>query len=179
MELHIQSDFDCVYSVNGEFFERADSVTMSEYDVVYVTVFPLKHTLLPYTVKLSGAENISSPLACGVRLSSEHYLLSLSPRYMVVYETNQKQPAPKSHISRLFAFIKAGNIEAAYAMLSEGLRTAIDKAALEKFFAAYDRIAECNWSDDNKFYLIDKNGGAKLHEYTVKDEFIDDILECD
>ena len=46
MELHIQSEFDCVYSINGEFYERADSLTMSEYDVVYVTVFPLKHTLL-------------------------------------------------------------------------------------------------------------------------------------
>ena len=58
MELHIQSDFDCVYSINGEFYERADSITMSEYDVAYITVMPLKFSLLPYTVKLIVAENI-------------------------------------------------------------------------------------------------------------------------
>ena len=80
MELHIQSDFDCVYLINGELSDRADSLTMSEYDVVYVTVFPIDIRLLPYTVKLEGADNIKNSLAVGVRLSAEHYLLHLAPR---------------------------------------------------------------------------------------------------
>ncbi len=179
MELHIQSDFECVYSVNGEFLERADSITMSEYDVVYVTVFPLSRSLLPYTVKLCGAENIKSDLACGIKLSSEHYLLSLSPRHMTVYESTQKPIPAKSMISRLFSLLRSGDSAAAYALLSENLRSAIDRPALEKFFSGYERLTECSWDGSNKFYLIDKNGNAKLHAYTLKDEFIDDIIECD
>lgn len=180
MELHIQSDFDGVYYVNGEFFERADSLTMSECDVVYVTVFPLSHTLLPYTVKLCGAENVKSDLAAGVRLSSDHYLLHLLPRHITVYGTSKKPVPVKSMIARLFACLRSGDSAAAYAMLGENLRAAIDKPALEKFFAGYERLAECNWEPGaNKFYLIDKNGCARLHAYTVKDGFIDDIIECD
>lgn len=179
MELHIQSEFDCIYSINGEFFERADSLTMSEFDVVYITVFPLKASLLPYTVKLNGAENIRSDLVRGTRLSSEHYLLLLSPRYITVYGSAKKAPPPLNPITRLYADVKSGNIDGAYAMLSAELRASIDKNVLADFFADSERIAECPWESGNKFYLIDKNGNAKLCLYTVKDEFIDDIQECD
>lgn len=180
MELHIQSDFDCIYMINGEFYERADSIAMSEYDVVYVTVFPLNPALLPYTVKLCGTENIKTELALGLRLSPEHYMLDLSPRRLIVYGGGTAKPAPvKSHIARLFSLVKSGDLGAAYAMLSDDLRSAIDKPALSAFFDDYERIAECNWEHGNKFYLIDKNGAARLHTYTVKNEFIDDITECE
>lgn len=180
MELHIQSDFDCVFSVNGEFFERADSITMNEYDVAYVTVFPLKFSLLPYTIKLVGAENIKSELATGVRLSSEHYLLSLAPRYSIVYGCAPSAPViSPDPISRLFALVKNGDIIAAMSMLSPDLKTAIDKTMLEEFFAPYERIAECKWESGTKFYLIDKNGAARLHSYALKDGFIDDLTELD
>ena len=162
MELHIQSEFDCVYSINGEFYERADSLTMSEYDVVYVTVFPLKHTLLPYTVKLNGAENVKTELAHGLRLSPDHYLLTLAPRYVIVYGNASNVAPPQSgRISRLFSLIKSGDVGAAYAMLSADLRAEIDKNTLADFFSEYEKIAECNWESGGKFYLIDKNGAAK------------------
>ena len=119
MELHIKSEFECVYLINGEFYERADDLTMSEFDVVYITVLPLKHTLLPYTVKLCGTENVTSELATGIRLNDEHYLLSLAPRYIIVYGNSTPLPPPTSHISRLFAFIKSGDVNSAYALLSE------------------------------------------------------------
>lgn len=179
MELHIHSDFECVYSINGEFFERAQRVAMSEYDVAYITVFPLDHMLLPYTVKLCGAQNISDALACGVRLSSDHYLLSLSPRRIVMYASNAKPIPPKTHIARLVAFIKSGDIDSAYAMLSKELKDSVDKKTLAAFFENCERIAECDWERGNKFYIIDKNGIAKPCTYTVKNEFIDDITECD
>ncbi len=179
MELHIQSDFECIYMINGEFYENADTVAMSEYDVVYVTVFPIKHSLLPYTVKLCGAQNIKSELAVGIRLSPDHYLLSLSPRYLIVYGTTQKPAPPKSHIARLFTLVKAGDIAAAYAMLSDELKSSISKETLNAFFDGYVKIAECEWERGNKFYLIDKNNAAKLHTYTLKNEFIDDITECE
>lgn len=179
MELHIHSDFDCIYYINGDFFERADSLTVSDCDVVYITVFPLSDRLLPYTVKLCGGQNVKSDLATGVRLPTDHYLLTVLPRHMTVYATSKKQVAAKSHITRLFSCLKNGDTAAAYAMLSEPLRGAIDKKALEDFFSGYEQIAECRWEGENKFYLIDKNGGAKLHSYAVKDGFIDDIVECD
>lgn len=179
MELHIQSDFDCVYSVNGEFFERATSVSMSEYDVVYVTVFPLGNLLLPYTVKFCGTENIKTELACGVRLSPEHYILTLSPRHMTVYGSRQKALLPKSNIARLFAFVKSGDTTSAYAMLTDELKSHIGKSELSEFFKNYEHLIECDWEHGNKFYLININGMSKLHTYTLKNEFIDDITECD
>ena len=64
-------------------------------------------------------------------------------------------------------------------MLSADLRAEIDKNTLADFFSEYEKIAECNWESGGKFYLIDKNGAAKLHTYSLKDEFIDDISEYD
>lgn len=179
MELHVQSEFDCIYMINGEFYEYADCIAMSEYDVVYVTVLPLKHSLLPYTVKLCGAENVNNELALGLRLSPDHYLLSLSPRYMTVYSASPKPAPPKSHIARLFALIKSGETQAAYALLSDELKGSISKDTLTAFFADYERLIECSWEKGNKFFLVDKNNAARLHAYTLKNEFIDDISECD
>ncbi|MDE6201740.1 MAG: hypothetical protein K2M47_07720 [Clostridiales bacterium] len=179
MELHIQSEFECIYMINGEFYEYADCITMSEYDVVYVTVLPLKHSLLPYTVKLCGTESVNTELALGLRLSPDHYLLSLSPRYLIVYGSSPKPTPPKSHIARLFSLIKSGDTTAAYAMLSDELKGSISKDTLSSFFADYEKLIECNWEKGNKFFLIDKNNAARLHAYTLKNEFIDDISECD
>lgn len=182
MELHIKSEFECVYLINGELFERADCLTFSEFDVIYVTVLPLKTTLLPYTVKLSCAENLTNELFHGVRLDEKHYLLLLSPRHMTVYASAPSVlPPPSSPISRLFSLIKNGDLGGAYAMLSESLRTTIEKSDLSDFFAGYERLTECDWEsktdDGTRFYLIDKNGSAKLHSYTLQDEFIDNIIE--
>lgn len=179
MELHIQSEFDCVYLINGEFYERADSITMSEYDVAYITVLPINPRLLPYTVKLCGTENIKTELALGLRLSSDHYLLSLSPRYIIVYGAAPKPTPPKSHIARLFGLLKAGESAAAYSMLSDELKKSIDRETLSAFFDGYIKLVECEWEKGNNFFLIDSNNAAHLHTYTLKDEFIDDIRECD
>ncbi|MBD5130977.1 MAG: hypothetical protein HDT28_00040 [Clostridiales bacterium] len=179
MELHIQTDFDCVFNINGEFVERCDSLQMQEYDVVYVTVLPLNAGMLPYTVKLVATESLKTPLACGIRLSPEHYLLLLAPHYPVVYgcAPNKTPTAPISPITRLFSLIKNCEENSAYAMLTDNLKRDIDKKTLIGFFDGYERIAECSWKNDGEFYLIDKNGNAKLHSYTVKDGFIDDIVE--
>ena len=178
MELHIKSEFECTYLINGVFYERADSLTASEYDVVYVTVLPLKHTLLPYTVKLCGAENVSDELCYGLRLDADNYMLNLLPRHIAVYGTTKPVATPKtSPIARLFSLIKSGDLTSAYDMLTEELKSTIDKHDLEGFFSDYDRIAECYWNDGKRFYLIDKNGASRLHSYTLKDEFIDNITE--
>lgn len=179
MELHIRSEFECVYLVNGVLDERADSLTMSEYDVVYITALPLKHTLLPYTVKLCGAESVCDELAKGVRLDADNYLLTLAPRYMTVYGTARPTlpPPASSPISRLFSLVKNGELDAAYAMLSDELKATLSAPDLGAFFADFDRLVDCYWEQTNKFYLIDKNGAAKPHTYTLKDEFIDNIIE--
>ena len=180
MELHIKSEFECVYLINGDFVETANRLTMSEYDIVYVTALPLKHSLLPYTVKLCGTESITTELATGIRLDADNYLLILSPRYMTVYVSAQNVPSQGSHLSRLFSLVKAGDLAAAHAMLSDTLKSSIDRNDLASFFSDYEKIAECTWaSGENKFYLIDKNGASRLHSYALKDGFIDDIVEMD
>lgn len=183
MELHIQSEFDCVYLINGELVERADSLTMSEYDVAYITVFPLDTSLLPYTIKLVNADNVKNEFALGIRLSSEHYLLVLSPRRPIVYKTTAQQyPAhATSRIGRLFTLVKSGDVSAAYSMLTDELRASIDKKTLEAFFDGYERLVDRTWElgGAHKFYLITESGVARLHSYALKNEFIDDIAECD
>lgn len=180
MELHIQSEFDCVCSVNGEFCESPVDLDMNEYDVVYVTVFPLDVSLLPYTVKLISTQNINTPLYVGIRLSPEHYLLNLMPRRPVLYSSSPAAPKNySSAISRLFALVKSGETNAAYAMLSDNLKSVIDKKTLETFFDDYERLIDCKWLTGGKFYLVTEGGNARLHSYTVKDEFIDDITELD
>lgn len=165
--------------INGEFCERADSLVMSEYDVAYVTALPLKPTLLPYTVKICGAENVKNELATGLRLSPDCYVLSLSPRYMTMYGAPPKPLPPKTHIARLFALVKSDDLSAAYAMLTAELKSIIDKAALSSFFSNYEKIIDCAWEKSNNFYLVDANGIPKLHTYRLKNEFIDDISECE
>lgn len=180
MELHIQSEFDCIYLINGELVERADAVAMNEYDVAYVTALPLDHRLLPYTVKIVNADGINDGLALGIRLSSEHYLLVLSPRLPVIYRSERPiSTAAASRISRLFAHVKNGDTDKAYAMLSDALKAHIDKKTLESFFESYERIVDCPWENGNKFYLITKSGACKLHTYSVADGFIDDITEIE
>ncbi len=179
MELHIKTGFECVLLINGELYERADCLEISEFDVIYVTALPLNCSLLPYTVKLAGAENISSELAVGIRLGSDHYLLTLSPRYMTVYSCAPPPPQPSSPICRLFSLVKDGEIDAAYSMLSDELKSAIDKDSLTSFFAPYENIAECSWEPQpGRFFLIG-NGAARLHSYTVDGALIDDIVEID
>ncbi len=180
MELHIKSKFDCVYLINGEFFERADSVSVSEFDIIYVTVLPIKYTLLPYTVRLEGARAVSSELYDGLRLDEKNYLLTFEPRYMTVYTCNKADSAsPSSPVSRLFSLIKSGDVFTAYAMLSESLKATVDKSGLIGFFDGFDRIEECFWESAPLFYLIDANGIAHLNKYTLTDGFIDNIEEVE
>lgn len=174
MELHIQYDFDCVLTINGDIFE-GQTITMNAFDTVYVFVMPIGTTLLPYAVKFCGNESIKSELSVGVRLNDEHYLLLLKPRYMTVYAQETFSP-PKSRIARLFAHIKRGDDTAAYAMLTDELKAQIDRHTLVDFFDKYDEIIECPWQGEGKFYLL-IGCTAKLHTYTVKNEFIDDIGE--
>ena len=180
MELHIKSKFDCVYLINGEFFERAHSLGISEFDIIYVTVLPIKHTLLPYTVRLEGARTVHSELYDGIRLSDKHYLLTLEPKYMTVYSCNRQdvlsQPSP---VSRLFTLIKNGDAFTAYAMLSESLKSTVDKNGLISFFDGFERIEECFWEEEPLFYLIDTNGVAHLNKYTLDGGFIDNIEEIE
>ncbi len=181
MELHIKSSFDCVYFVNGEFFEKCDTLETDEFDVIYVTVMPIKPTLLPYTVRLTGAGNIFSDLYDGMRLDENNFLLCLKPRYMIVYgSAPKKQPVVlPSPISRLFSLVKDGDLAGAYAMLSDDLKSTVDKSGVAGFFAGFDRLEECFWKDGTDFYLIDANGVARAHSYSMKDEFIDNIIEKD
>ena len=180
MELHIKSKFDCVFLINGEFFENARSVTISEFDILYITVLPLKHTLLTYTVKLDGARTVHTDLYDGIRLDDKNYLLILEARHMSIYCcTRQDSIAQPSVVTRLFSLIKNGDAFTAYSMLSESLKASIDKNGLIRFFDGYDRIEECFWEEAPLFYLIDSNGGAHLYRYTLSDGFIDNIEETE
>lgn len=180
MELHIKSEFDCVYIINGEFMERANRLRLDEFDTVYITALPLDPMLLPYTVRINVAAPQHGELCRGVRLSPEHYLVTLAPRYMVVYgQIGKPLPPPSTPILRLFDYVKCGDITAAYAMLSEQLKATIDKTALTAFFDGCDSVCECDWETGNKFYMINKNGSCELCSYKMADGFIDDVLECD
>lgn len=176
MELHIQTLFDCALLVNGGFFEPQSVLELGEFDVLYVTVLPTDCALLPYTVKLVGAQPVHTELALGLRLSDSLYLLELSPRRPVMYACTPPPP-PSTPISRLFAAVKAGELERAHAMLTDRLKADVDRTTLSSFFSRYTRLVECLWEPAARaFYLIDSNGNAVRHTYSLVNDLIDDLL---
>lgn len=176
MELHIQPLFDCALLVNGAFFEPRSPLELGEYDVLYVTALPTDCALLPYTVKLVGAQPVHTELALGLRLSDGLYVLELAPRRPVLYSF-APPPPPATPIARLFAAVKAGELDRAFSMLTDRLKADIDRATLAQFFARYSRLVECSWDPASHiFYLVDNNGNAVKHNFTLVNDLIDDLL---
>ena len=59
--LYVKSDFEAVFLINGAFTECAESISIDDEAVYFITALPLNAAFLPYTVKLAAAEVRSNP----------------------------------------------------------------------------------------------------------------------
>ena len=156
----LSSEFECVYLVNGAFREQADSIVYPADSALYITLLPLKATLLPYTVKIVGAEIINNiELAEVFEFSPDHLLIKFKQRHNYVYTASMSQTLAqeKGTAVQLFNFVKRGEIQNARRLMTRELSDSIDDEALSTFFEPYSTILENKFTDlEGSYYLIEE-----------------------
>lgn len=170
MDMYIDCRFDAVFTVNGVLCERGDKMTADETAVLYVTVFPLGCSLLPYTLRLNGLRNLYDPLARGYR-HNDIYILKLRPRYMYAYAPKLPESPPADIASRFFAFVKDNDLHSAFALCTDSLKGALNADSLTAYFADYDDIAQL----PNGKYLLCSPTKCDEFEFTLLNGKIDDV----
>ncbi len=173
--LNIKTDYDAVFTINGSFTEGRKTLSLSDDEIYYITVFPLNAALLPYTVKLAnGFVASNDELARVCELSPSQRILKLSPRYAFVYASGgEKQIKEASLPLRFFNAVKDGKLSEARSFLTTDLSSSVSLDALSSFFDGFYDLIE----NDGKFYLVDGNGKAAKYRFIIKDNLIDDVSE--
>lgn len=180
--LHIKTDFEAVYLLNGLFTDNAAAVRHSSDSAAYITVLPLSAMLLPYTVKLSGNRVASNQELCRlVFLDNNKLLLHLLPRHNYVYSA-AKPPAPrlKSAAAALFDAVKAGRMTDARALLTPELSSSVTDTALTHFFEPYNAIYLNDGyviAPENSYILALQDGRGEVFVFALKSGLIDNIVE--
>jgi len=183
-QIHIKTDFKCVFLLNGTFSEKADGFLYPAADPLYITVLPLSAHLLPYTVKLLKGKAIENESLCAAFTKSDNTYVKLLPRYNYIYTAKEPQvlSAGAGIPERLFAAVKNKNLPLAKKYLSENLLQTIDDNALEAFFADYTAILKDEFSrgisydNSEAYFLIDKDAKGILFTFEVFDGLVDNIV---
>lgn len=164
--------FECVMLINGAFNEKPAPVTYPSSSPLYVTLFPLKALLLPYTVKLLGGKAMSNTeLASSCEIAADRFIIGFAERHNYVYSPKAVEETPiKGLPPRLFALVKAGDFESARKLMTRELSESVDDAAIAEFFAPYSGIIENPYPDI-----------AATHFLTHKDSMKGDgfVFTCD
>ena len=180
INLFLRPRFDSVYLVNGTFSDRG-GVTIQSDRVTYITLLPLCAALLPYTVKLCGIRPDSNEgLVKVTRLGDTEAVIRFAPRYNYVYCPDPPTPKEKETdcAIRFFGCVESGDYSAARALMTPELSSTVTDDSLGEFFAEYDDIVlNDGFTDGGGYYLVRKNGGATLFDFTRKNGLIDDITE--
>jgi hypothetical protein len=173
--LNIKTDYDAVFTINGSFTEGRKTLSLSNDEIYYITVFPLNAALLPYTVKLAnGFVASNDDLARVCEISTTQRILKFSPRYAFVYASGSENHIKETSLPlRFFNAVKTGNLSEARSFLSTDLSSSVSSDALSSFFDDYFDLIE----NDGKFYLVDGNGKASKYRFTIKENLIDDVSE--
>ena len=180
--LYVKSDFEAVFLINGAFTECAESISIDDEAVYFITALPLNAAFLPYTVKLAAAEVRSNPeLAKVYSLSPSCALLRLSPRYAYVYSPSQASAAKRtdSPVAAFFFAVKDGDFVSARRYLTKELSAAADDEALSAFFDGYSEIFPDPESPENggAFYLSGEDGNASSFSFKLSSGLIDEVTE--
>ncbi len=157
----LKSEFDCVYMINGTFYEKADVINYPAMSPLYVTVFPLNAVLLPYTVKLLGGRAVcNEQLAQCNEVAPEHFIVRLKERHNYVYSPAHTQAvSPERGLApEFYRAIKSGDFAKARNLMTKELSESVDDDTLAEFFAPYCDIVENRFADlSGGFFLINKN----------------------
>jgi len=181
--IHIKTDFDCVFLLNGNFCEKADGFLYPEAEPLYITVLPLDAHLLPYTTKILNAKAIANADLCTVFKLDDKTYVKLMPRYNYIYNIKDGggiafDMCPPQH---LFNAIKNKNFAQAKKYLTQNLLSTIDDNALQAFFDPYTAIVKdefsnsINYANSQNYFLIEPNGAATLFTFELVDGIVDNI----
>lgn len=171
MKTIFKSDFECIYTINGETFEGG-STYLEENCVYYVTVFPLSAIYLPYTIKLVGNKVFTNKDLCVlIKNENERYLL-FSKRYSYLYA-----PTPYTEesgiVGSFFSCIKQNRIDKARSYLNRELDKSVSDDALCGFFDKYEYVIKTDEKD--KWILADTDGNGKTFTFAINNGLIEDI----
>lgn len=180
---HLESEFKCVYLLNGAFSEKAESFKYSAAEPIYVTCLPLEAQYIPYTVKIFAGRALSNEQLCRVyTLKDGHFYVKLLKRYSYVYSPlNVPAPDDGGIAKRLFTAVKKRRMDNARELMSEGLKATIDDSALSAFFSDYHDLVEDKFlgGEKNRCYLIDDDNKGTPFRFLIKGGLIDDITELE
>ena len=171
MRTVFKSDFECVYTVNGVFFEGG-VINLEENCVYYITVFPLNAVYLPYTVKTVGNRVYSNKDLCLFVNSARESFLLFCKRYSYVYA-----PTPfceeNGIVGEFFSYVKQNKADKARALLCRELDKSVSDEALFGFFEKYEYIVKSE--DKDKWILATKQGEGDTFTFIIKNGFIEEI----
>ncbi|MCL1945391.1 MAG: hypothetical protein FWF56_06290 [Firmicutes bacterium] len=180
--LHFEASFEAVYSVNGIFLESANKIKYQDNQAIYVTVFPLKAQLLPYTVKLIGGKVVTNKELCdSFALPLDNYFVKLHPRHNYVYSPQTRRTDISTDIvEQFYNYIKKGNLTMARTMMTEDLNKCIEDDGMTAFFAEFVELIKNNFFDDlpnSGYFLITKDGQNAFYIFDIVDGLIDNIRQ--
>lgn len=180
--VHIKSEFPCMYMLNGNFTEKADSFNYNTDNPIYITAFPLQAHLLPYTVKIVGGKPLYNAQLCSSFAPEGHLYIKLKPRYNYVYSVQ----AEKDNIEHFgcaenfFNAVKRGDINFARTLLSADLNESVDDESLQSFFDDYTAIFKNDFGNKtakNEYFLIEKGGNGIAFNFEIENGLINNISE--
>lgn len=176
----VQSEFECVYLVNGSFRDTLNVVEYASDSPLYITVFPLKAMLLPYTVKLLAGRIMNNhDLADSFEVSESCFTVRLKERHNYVYSPVSPHAAqvPSGVVPAFWKAVKSGELTDARRLLTKELSDSVDDDSLTAFFAPYSDIVPNTFPDiDCSYFLINtETGKSEPYSFQIVNGHIADI----
>ena len=179
--MFIKSAFECVYLINGSFFENPKKIVVSGGEIAFITVLPLSAGILPYTVKLSAERIYSNCDLCSlIKLDENKSLLRFFPRYNYVYSPSIKSQtqAVDGVVAHFLHAVNRGDYALARSYLTPSMSSEVSDDALCEFFKPYSDAIDAsgigNYSE-NTYLLTDENGAVTPFHFSIMVGLIDDI----
>lgn len=180
--LHFEALFETVYSVNGIFLENAVKINYPTNQAIYVTVFPLKAQLLPYTIKLIGGKVVLNKELCDVvALPFDNYFVRLHPRHNYVYSPqSRKNDASLDLVESFYQNVKKGNLSTARTLMTDDLNKCIEDDGMVAFFKEFVDIVPNKFFDDlpgSGYFMVTSDRQCALYIFDIVDGLIDNIRQ--
>ncbi|MBR2988804.1 MAG: hypothetical protein IKC64_03670 [Clostridia bacterium] len=179
--LFIKSAFECVYFINGSFFENPKKIVVGNDEIAFITVMPLSAGILPYTVKLSSKRIYSNCDLCTlITLDENKSLLRFFPRYNYVYSPTVKTQtsAVDGVVAHFLHAVNKGDYALARSYLTPSMSNEVSDDALKEFFAPYVDAIDASGIglySENTYLLSNEKGSITPFHFDIKMGFIDDI----
>lgn len=179
---YIESEFACVYLINGVFRETAGLFDYPKSSPLYITALPLKALLLPYTIKITGGVALDNEnLIESYKVGDDKFVVKLKERhnyvYSPIYRTTSQSSCGVAY--DLFSMVKLGKLDVARSYLTNELNNCIDDDSLIGFFQPFTNIFTNKFPDINAGYLLIAEKKCEAYNFTFSGNLIDNIEQVE